>query len=134
MNPVFSGKIEQGKVKLDNPNRYLVQISRLEGQRIEVVLRKQKSQRSLNQNNYMWGVVYEILSEHLGYSTEEIHEICRFMFLRSTMGGGGKVFDLVKSTAKLNTADFEVYLDKVRMWAAQELNCYIPLPNEVEAA
>jgi len=57
MNPVFSGKIEKGKVILDNHNRYLVQISRLEGQRVEVVLRKQKSTRSLNQNNYYWGVV-----------------------------------------------------------------------------
>jgi hypothetical protein len=134
MNPVFSGKIEKGKVLLDNPNRYLVQLSKLEGQRVEVVLRKQRAARSNNQNSYMWGVVYEIISEHLGYSTEEIHEIMKYKFLRATMGGGGKVYELVKSTAKLNTAEMETYLENIRRFAATELNCFIPLPNEVEAA
>jgi hypothetical protein len=32
----------------------------------------------------------------------------------------------------LNTVEFEGYQDKIRRWAAQELNCYIPLPREVE--
>lgn len=134
MNPVFTGKIEKGKIILDNPNRYLVQISRLEGQRIEVVLRKQKETRSDNQNKYMWGVVYEILSEQLGYSTEEIHEIMKYKFLRATMGGGGQVYELVKSTTKLSTTEMETYLENIRRFASAELNCYIPLPNECEAA
>jgi hypothetical protein len=134
MNPVFSGRIEQGKVKLDNHNRYLVQISKLEGQRIELVLRKQRETRSDNQNKYMWGVVYEILSQQLGYETEEIHEIMKYKFLRATKGGGGQVFDLVRSTTKLNTTEMETYLEKIRRFASMELNCFIPLPNECEAA
>ena len=133
MNPVFSGKIEKGKVILDNPNRYLVQISRLEGQPIEVVLRKQKSTRSLNQNNYYWGVVLELLSDN-GNTPEEWHEICRQMFLKSFKEVNGKEMEYVRSTTKLNTAEFEEYLEKIRRWAVQELNFYIPLPNECEAA
>jgi hypothetical protein len=130
MNPVFSGRIEQGKVKLDNPNRYLVQIGRLEGQRIEVVLRKQKTSRSNNQNAYYWGVVLEILSEHLGYTPDEMHEILKFKFLKTVKAD----MEYVKSTTKLNTVEFEDYLTKIKQWAASELSCVIPDPNECEAA
>ena len=133
MNPVFSGKIEKGKIILDNPNRYLVQISRLEGQRIEAVLRKQKSTRSLNQNNYYWGVVLELLSDN-GNTPEEWHEMCRQMFLKAFKAVNGKELEYVRSTTKLSTTEMEVYLENIRRWAAQELNCYIPLPNECEAA
>jgi len=132
MNPVFSGKIEQGKVKLDSPNRYLVQISRLEGQRIEVVLRKQKVERSNQQNSYYWGVIIEILKNHTGYTKDEMHEALKEKFLSAIPDEHG--LKKIRSTAKLNTTEFEEYLDKVRMLAAQNLNCYIPLPNEVEAA
>jgi hypothetical protein len=130
MNPVFSGIIEKGKIKLDNHNRYLVQISRLEGQRIEVVLRKQKAARSNNQNSYYWGVCLEILSNHLGYTADEMHEILKFKFLKTVKAD----MEYIKSTTKLNTAEFEEYLTKIKQWAAAELNCYIPDPNECEAA
>ncbi|GAI94103.1 unnamed protein product, partial [marine sediment metagenome] len=36
----------------------------------------------------------------------------------------------VKSTTKLNTKDMEIYLENVRRFAAMELSCVIPLPNE----
>jgi hypothetical protein len=130
MNPVFSGKIEKGKVLLDNPNRYLVHLSRLEGKRIELVLRKERETRSNNQNSYMWGVVYEILSQHLGYTPEEIHEVMKFKFLRSFKNE----LEYVKSTTKLNTTEMETYLENIRRFAATELNCIIPNPNECEAA
>jgi hypothetical protein len=132
MNPVFTGRIEKGKVILDNPNRYLVQISRLEGQRIEAVLRKQKSQRSINQNNYYFGVVIELLSDHTGYEKDEMHEALKEKFLSSEIDEHG--LRKIKSTTKLKTTEMEDYLERIRRWAATELNCYVPLPNEVEAA
>jgi len=132
MNPVFTGKIERGKVVLDAVNRYLVHISKYEGKRIELVVRLQKSQRSLNQNSYMWGVVYEILSHHLGYTTDEVHEICKFKFLRTTISNDSGAYDIGGSTTKLNTAQMEEYLDKIRQWAEVMFELRIPLPNEVD--
>jgi len=133
MTPIFTGRVKYGKFVLDNPNKYLVWLSKLEGQYIELVVRKQKSQRSLNQNNYMWGVVYEILSQHLGYTTDEIHEICKFKFLRIIKVRGDEIggMEYVRSTTKLNTSEFEEYLEKIKRWSAEELNCFIPDPNEV---
>ncbi len=128
MNPILRGKVAQGKLILDQPSRYLVRLSQLEGKRIELVIRKEKSQRSLNQNSYMWGVVYEIISQHTGYTPEEVHEIMKFKFLKTEKAG----MEYVRSTASLNTAEMGIYLENIRRWAAVELGCFIPLPNEID--
>jgi hypothetical protein len=90
------------------------------------VLRSKKT-RSLNQNKYYWGVVVKILSMHTGYTSDETHQELARMFL--SYQNGKKRF--VKSTAKLNTFEFEQYTEKCRQWAWQEMNVHIPLPNEV---
>ena len=128
MNPVFKGYIESGKIKLEAPERYAVHVSKLEGNRIELILRKQKSQRSIAQNSYYWGVIIEILRNQFGYEAEEMHEALKFKFLRK----GKEGLETVISTAKLTTAEFENYMERVRRWAAQEHSCYIPQPNEID--
>ena len=128
MNPVFSGRIEQGKVIHDNPTRYLAQVHKLEGKKIDVVLREYKSQRSNPQNNYYFGVVCKILGDYFGYTEEEMHDALKYKFLRK----GAADLETVQSTTKLNTAEFEDYLEKVRRWALLEYNVSIPLPNEIE--
>jgi len=134
MNPIFTGKVERGKVLLDSPSRYLVHLSKYEGKRIELVLRLQKSQRSLNQNNYYFGVVVEILSGHTGYTAEEMHEILKYKFLKTIKVIPDKEgMPYIKSTTKLNTGEFEEYLAKIKQWAAQELDVFIPDPNDYEA-
>jgi hypothetical protein len=89
--------------------------------------------RSVEQNNYYWGVVLKILSEHFGYighgEKEELHDSLRTMFLVRTTKLGLKV---VESTTKLDTELFERYLQAIRDWALAEHQCRIPLPNEVE--
>jgi hypothetical protein len=97
---------------------------------VEVVIRKYKSKRSNEQNSYYWGVVLDILSKHTGYESDEMHEILKFKFLRKRINND---VEYVQSTTKLNTAEMEEYLEKVRRWAATELSCNIPLPNECEA-
>lgn len=128
MNPVFSGKIEAGRVKLNNPTRYLAQVKRLEGQRIEVVLRKEKSQRSNNQGAYYFSVICGILGQYFGYESEEMHEALKYKFLRT----GACDLETVRSTTKLSTAEFEDYLEKIRRWALKDYDVKIPLPNEVD--
>lgn len=93
-----------------------------------IEIQKSKKTRSLPQNKYYWGVVIKIIANHTGYTSDETHQELARMFL-SYEAGNLKRF--VKSTTKLNTIDFEDYLDKCRTWASNELNCYIPLPNEL---
>ena len=127
MIPVFRAQIKTGIIIFDRPNEAYGYLQDLEGKYVEVVVRKERSERSNNQNKYYWGVVLQLLSDHTGYTTEEMHCICKQQFL--LIHGQ---FDYVKSTTKLNTVEFEEYLDKVKNWAAV-LGVNIPNPNEAEA-
>lgn len=92
---------------------------------IEIV--KSKRKRSLNQNKYYWGVVLKVISMHTGYTSDEVHQELAKMFL--SYDNNGKQF--VRSTTKLTTWEFEQYLDKCRAWAQKEMDCHIPMPNEI---
>ena len=39
---------------------------------------------------------------------------------------------VVNSTARMNTKDFEVYAEQIRIWALSELGIRLMLPNENE--
>jgi hypothetical protein len=130
VTPVFTGRIDRGKLILDTPQRYLVHLVCLDGKPIELIVRKRKSQRSLQQNAYYWGVVIEILANHFGYEAGEMHEALKFKFLRTHEGD----LPAARSTAKLNTEEFVAYVDRVVRWAAQEHQLYIPDPGQVEYA
>ena len=51
----------------------------------------------------------------------------KWLFLRQHAEGKP---DTVRSTTKLNTQEFEEYLETVKRWAATDLQLYIPDPNE----
>ena len=87
--------------------------------------------RSSRQNRYLWGIVYALIAEETGHSTEELHEFFKSMFLpRTFIQVGKREREIVKSTTDLSTTDMENYLTRVRVFASQELNVFIPLPNE----
>src|SRR3990167_9562383 len=103
----FGGFIKNGELFLDNPAKF-------------------KKQRSNAQNNWYWGCVVAIPAEHIGYTSEEMHEAYKFMFLRRK--NVGKPIT-VKSTASLSTVEFSKYVESCRMWCAE--NGYIiPDPDE----
>jgi hypothetical protein len=131
MIPIHHGIVSQNnKLILDTPSRYLTQLSNLKGKRIELTLKEEKSQRSINQNSYYWGVVVTILGDFFGYEPEEMHTALRMKFLNKEPVCG---LNTAESTTALNTTQFEDYLERIRRWAAIEYHIYVPLPNEAAA-
>jgi len=98
---------------------------------ITVIVSKRKQKRSLNQNNYYWGVVLKTIGDELGYFVEDMHKTFATMFLKQIIKIGNEEIETYKSTTKLTTDEFEDYLQKIRMFASSELDIIIPLPNEV---
>lgn len=93
--------------------------------------REFKKTRSLNQNAYMFGVVYKLLSNQLGYSVDEIHDLMKHKFLGRILNlSETEFYNIPISTTELDTKGMEDYLQQIREWA-DSINCYIPLPNEV---
>ena len=91
-----------------------------------------KNKRSISQNNYYWGVVLKYVAVETGFTVDEAHQVLTKQFLgyEKVNSKTGEIIDLVKSTKKLSTVDFEEYLERVRQWALNFLDCKIPLPNE----
>jgi len=138
--PVFNGVVTaDGRLELDGieamqRRRYL---RSLVGKRVGVVVRERRSQRSTNQNAWLWGIALPLLAEELGYDEHE-HETLHYALLGACFG---HVYDprsgqtvLAKTSSQLNTKEFADYMEWLVRWAATEHNCRIPLPGESEAA
>ena len=126
MKALHSGKIEKGKLILDNPERWQVNLAKFESKPVEFSIQQKRSIRSGRQNRYYHGVIVKILADHFGYSSSEMHEVLKYRFLRIRLSDK---FVYVQSTAKLNTKQMETYNSKIREWASTEHSCFIPDPN-----
>jgi hypothetical protein len=123
----FRGKILDGKAKVYQPELMQMYIESLkEGTEIKYTLGVHRNTRSNEQNRYMWGVVYMMISERTGYFVEEVHHAMQIKFLTIEE----TPLHRVRSTSTLDTLELEEYLSKIRTWASLELIIYIPLPNE----
>jgi len=101
-----------------------------------VDVKKQKNNRSKMQNNYYWACIVQPLASELGYFPDELHDTLKLKFSSEwqSIEINNKQIGLqvVNSTARMNTKDFEVYADQIRIWALYELGIRLMLPNEYE--
>ena len=99
-----------------------------------VDVKKQKNNRSLMQNNYYWKCIVQALGQELGYFNDEMHDILKVKFASQweSVHVNDKTIGLqtVNSTARMNTKDFEIYAEHIRIWALSELGIRLMLPNE----
>jgi hypothetical protein len=115
------GRVKNGEIEIQR--FFKDDIKKLEGKDVEI--KELGSERTQQQNRYMWGVVYRLVAEHTGYTVEETHQVFRDRFLTYRKGK----FEFTKSTTDLNTKEFGEYLDKVIDYAQQELEIIIPEPD-----
>ena len=101
-----------------------------------VNVKKQRNNRSNMQNNYYWACIVQALANELGYYPDEMHDILKVKFASEweTIPLEDKTIGIQKinSTARMNTKEFEVYADQIRIWALTELGIRLMLPNEYE--
>tara|TARA_R110002096_G_scaffold268748_1_gene462576 strand:+ start:460 stop:843 length:384 start_codon:yes stop_codon:yes gene_type:complete len=101
-----------------------------------VDVKKQKNNRSKMQNNYYWACIVQPLASELGYFPDELHDTLKLKFSsewQSIEINERQIgLQVVNSTARMNTKDFEVYADQIRIWALYELGIRLMLPNEYE--
>jgi len=99
-----------------------------------VKVKKQRNNRSNMQNNYYWACIVQPLSEELGYFPDEMHDTLKIKFSsewQSIEINERQIgLQTVNSTARMNSKEFEVYADQIRIWALTELGVRLMLPNE----
>lgn len=86
--------------------------------------------RSNKQNSYLWGVVYKLISDEIGHTPEECHEIFKAKFLPRYMVEVADIKETITmSTTCLDIVEFKEYIDKVVRFASEKLSIVIPDPK-----
>jgi hypothetical protein len=107
------------KSKVDPNQPYRIYISDL------------KLNRTRSQNKYLWGVCYKTISDHTGYTNQELHEIFKHLFcLKTTYHFGNEIIEVKGSTTDFDTRQMAEYIEKVRKWGAEH-GIYVPEANAI---
>ena len=121
------GKINKLKIDFLDEERFVEDLVKLEGKDIIFTILENKDYRT-NSQNKLWWKYMDILSADLGYSKDEMHDICKLKFLKRERFEDGIKVEYLKSTAQLTKKEFNKLVDDVIIWAAQTFS--INLPNE----
>jgi len=96
-----------------------------------ITVQYKKPKRSIQQNNYYWGVVLSMMCSESGYTASELHEILKGEILGyKEIEFNDRKHLIPKSTTKLTTSEMEDYLEHCRRIGAEHYDILIPLPNE----
>lgn len=97
-----------------------------------IQIKKFRQKRTVNQNSYLWAVVYRYLGEEIGYTGEEVHQEMGRLFLsyeKTLPNGSAKTF--VRSTTDLDTLEMSQYIEKIKDFALEQFSCLIPEASQV---
>lgn len=102
----------------------------VEGQPVEVVIRKPRSKRSLDQNAYWWAVPVKLLAEHCGYTDAQMHYALLGECFGYTPGPTGGAVPVKPSSSDLSVEEFNHLIEWCLVWGPSELGVVIPTPGE----
>lgn len=132
--PVFHGDISaDGRLVLDESerDRRRVHLSSLVGKRVDVIVRKHRTQRSLDQNAYLHTVPFPLLAEEWG---EDI-ETAKLLILGECFGWketkDGHRFPIKPSSSALTTDECSHLIEWIPPWAMLNFRVEVPLPEKV---
>jgi hypothetical protein len=135
---ILHAQLVSGRLKLNR--RKLTDLLRTRRDcELMIVIERKHATRSLAQNAYYHAAIVGSISDHTGYTPDEVHEILKAKFLPKKLAiadANGEVVDefvIGGSTTKLNKIQFTDYIDAIRQWAAETLDLDIkdPLPIEM---
>ena len=121
------GKINKLKIDFLDEERFVEDLVKLEGKDIIFTILENKDYRT-NAQNKLWWKYMQILSADLGFTKDEMHDLCKIKFLKRERFEDGIKVEYLKSTAQLTKKEFKKLVDEVIIWAAQTFS--INLPNE----
>lgn len=124
--------------KISNPQVIRKAFQELQDGRYLVKIDK-ANKRSLPQNAYYHGVIVPLVKNGLkdiGYNevrtNEDAHECLKYLFLKKQIPNEntGEVIEILGSTAKLTTTEFNLFIEQVAQWCSEYLGFVLPMPNE----
>lgn len=136
MKTQVHGGVTGGKFLADNSYEFLSAFRVHEGKKVTVSVEEFINKRSIRQNDYIWGSVYEEALDgfrDLGWEIDKdgVHSHFAKMFLTVPVFNkdGERVTDKILSTAKLNKVQFTLYIEQIAKYCAEHLSVVISPPN-----
>jgi hypothetical protein len=131
-----NGTVDNGVLRIHHRKDFDAALVGIKGD-VRVTVEKWRATRSHPQNAYYWGVVVKMLSEYTGFETREMHEVLKLKFnpvfrpiVDKTSGEVKSELTIPGTTRRMKKDEFSDYCERIKRWAAQDLNVYIPDPNE----
>ena len=123
---------KQDSLRRENCRQYIDELD--PNRKWRVVIKEYRKQRSLYQNAYIHAVPLMLISEHTGYSINEIKEyLCgEFMGWEDYEMFGEIHKRPIKTTSQMNTKQMTEFIEFMQWWGSHQLNLRIPSPNEWE--
>ena len=110
----FAGKVEKGKLTLDDLFAFKDYLKEIEGD-VHLEIKSVEKVRSPQQNAY-YRVIIRILSKELGYEEDEMHKTIKEKYN-------------IKSTKQLSKPEFTELLEQVKRWASIDMGIALPNPK-----
>jgi len=132
---VIDVEVSKGRLCLPNRALFAELVRGLKDGPYMLTVSKLRATRSRQANRYWWGVVVHVLSEHTGFTPEEIHEWAKAKFIPkrlALLNGNGDVQDeyvIGGSTRKMSVSEFYDFVETVRLFANEHLDLHIPPPD-----
>ena len=100
----------------DNKKQFIQKVNELDPTvRYSATIIQYKFKRTELQNSRYWELLTEF-GKYLGYTKDEMHDICRYKFLSNLIEVEGEQLPLLKTTTKLTTAQMVDYQDAIERW------------------
>ena len=108
------------------------------GKRVSIVIKRIKSKRSLNQNNYIH-VLFTIFAKELTaltgevYSMETVKNMCKLKFAQIDVvdkNTGEIIGKDLEATSKMSKSRCAEFTEQIIRWAAEQFQIVLPYPNE----
>lgn len=97
-----------------------------------ITIEEFKQPRTLNQNSYLWGVVYKVIAQEMGVNINDVHEE-----LKAELGIKeekpsiitGEISERLKSTSNYDTKEMTNYINSIKVWALGFFGPDFIIPN-----
>jgi hypothetical protein len=125
--------LRAGRENAGNAVQFLDRLPKEKAWLVEVS--ESRPRRSDEQNRYLWGVVYQAITDRLeGWTKEDVHEYClgECFGWETVEGLGRKRLRPLKRSSRLSKTEFVDYVAFIQQRMAEH-GIYIPDPNEHQA-
>ena len=127
----YISNVKDGKLQSNVRAQIASELGHFNDKRVEISIKRLSAKRSDRQNR-LWRLYMTILAKEIGYTKDEMHDICKWQFLKREKVNEktGSLFYYTLSTTQLNKLEFADMVTELQHWSLLEFDIKLPLPEE----